>query len=130
MSWMRLFRIALRSDHVVNSTPWGNSGRLCCTNVRSRRRKRSGSGTCVRPARARAVAEPRAASFNATLCLAWPDGHDEVFEGVVHGRIVWPMRGSEGFGFDPIFLPDGKSETFGEMDPAAKHAMSHLGWTT
>ena len=69
--------------------------------------------------------EPRRASFNATLCLAWPDGHDELFVGRVHGRIVWPMRGDEGFGFDPIFQPDGHSETFGEMDPAQKHAMSH-----
>ncbi|GGD21451.1 RdgB/HAM1 family non-canonical purine NTP pyrophosphatase [Sinisalibacter lacisalsi] len=69
--------------------------------------------------------EPRKAHFNATLCLAWPDGHDEVFEGQVHGRIVWPMRGENGFGFDPVFLPDGKDQTFGEMDPAEKHAMSH-----
>lgn len=69
--------------------------------------------------------EPRTAHFNATLCLAWPDGHDEIFEGQVFGRIVWPMRGDNGFGFDPIFLPDGKTETFGEMDPAEKHAMSH-----
>jgi len=69
--------------------------------------------------------EPRSARFNATLCLAWPDGHDELFEGQVHGRIVWPMRGENGFGFDPVFLPDGKAQTFGEMDPAEKHAMSH-----
>ena len=69
--------------------------------------------------------EPRTAHFNATLCLAWPDGHDEVFEGQVFGRIVWPMRGKNGFGFDPVFLPDGKTQTFGEMDPAEKHAMSH-----
>ena len=69
--------------------------------------------------------EPRTAHFNATLCLAWPDGHDELFEGRVQGRIVWPMRGENGFGFDPVFLPDGKTQTFGEMDPAEKHAMSH-----
>lgn len=69
--------------------------------------------------------EPRRASFNATLCLAWPDGHDELFVGQVHGRIVWPMRGEQGFGFDPIFQPDGYDETFGEMDPAQKHAISH-----
>lgn len=69
--------------------------------------------------------EPRSARFNATLCLAWPDGHDELFEGQVHGRIVWPMRGGNGFGFDPVFLPDGKAQTFGEMDPAEKQAMSH-----
>lgn len=69
--------------------------------------------------------EPRNARFNATLCLAWPDGHDEIFEGQVHGRIVWPMRGENGFGFDPVFLPDGEIQTFGEMDPAKKHEMSH-----
>ncbi len=74
---------------------------------------------------AKRAPEPRRASFNATLCLAWPDGHDELFVGRVDGRIVWPMRGSHGFGFDPIFQPDGHSETFGEMDPAQKHAMSH-----
>ncbi|HCQ67262.1 MAG TPA: non-canonical purine NTP pyrophosphatase, RdgB/HAM1 family [Rhodobacteraceae bacterium] len=69
--------------------------------------------------------EPRNAAFYATLCLAWPDGHDEIFEGRVPGRVVWPMRGENGFGFDPIFLPDGETQTFGEMDPARKHAMSH-----
>ncbi len=69
--------------------------------------------------------EPRRARFVATLCIAWPDGHDEIFRGEVNGRLVWPMRGALGFGFDPIFMPDGHSETFGEMDPAKKHAMSH-----
>lgn len=69
--------------------------------------------------------EPRTARFCATLCLAWPDGHDEIFEGTVSGRLVWPMRGDLGFGFDPIFMPDGESITFGEMDPAKKHGMSH-----
>jgi len=69
--------------------------------------------------------EPRTARFCCTLCLAWPDGHDEIFEGTVEGRLVWPMRGDLGFGFDPIFLPDGETETFGEMDPAKKQDMSH-----
>ena len=68
---------------------------------------------------------PRTARFVCTLCLAWPDGHDEIFEGKVEGQIVWPMRGTRGFGFDPVFLPEGESETFGEMDPQRKHAMSH-----
>ncbi|WP_163847920.1 RdgB/HAM1 family non-canonical purine NTP pyrophosphatase [Pseudooceanicola aestuarii] len=68
---------------------------------------------------------PRRAAFNCTLCLAWPDGHDELFEGRVNGQVVWPMRGAQGFGFDPIFLPDGETETFGEMDPIRKHEMSH-----
>jgi len=69
--------------------------------------------------------EPRTAAFNCTLCLAWPDGHDEVFEGRVDGRLVWPMRGTNGFGFDPVFLPNGETLTFGEMDPARKKNISH-----
>ncbi|WP_099591402.1 RdgB/HAM1 family non-canonical purine NTP pyrophosphatase [Paramylibacter kogurei] len=68
---------------------------------------------------------PRAAQFCCTLCIAWPDGHDEIFEGTVDGSLTWPMRGELGFGYDPIFVPDGFSETFGEMDPAQKHKMSH-----
>lgn len=68
---------------------------------------------------------PRTARFCATLCLAWPDGHDEIFEGTVEGQVSWPMRGALGFGFDPMFVPNGETETFGEMDPAKKHAMSH-----
>jgi XTP/dITP diphosphohydrolase len=74
---------------------------------------------------AMAAPEPRACRFRCTLCLAWPDGHDEVFDGAVEGRVVWPMRGEQGFGFDPVFLPDGETETFGEMASARKHAMSH-----
>jgi XTP/dITP diphosphohydrolase len=72
-----------------------------------------------------AAPEPRTARFVCTLCLAWPDGTDAVFEGTVAGRVIWPMRGDRGFGYDPMFLPDGESETFGEMDPTKKHAMSH-----
>jgi len=74
---------------------------------------------------ARGAPEPRRAAFNCTLCLAWPDGADAVVAGQVHGRLVWPPRGARGFGYDPMFLPDGESETFGEMDPARKHAISH-----
>ena len=69
--------------------------------------------------------KPRTARFCSTLCLAWPDGHDEIFAGTVEGQVVWPMRGGLGFGFDPVFQPNGETETFGEMDPAKKHAMSH-----
>lgn len=67
----------------------------------------------------------RAAHFVCALCLAWPDGHDEVFEGTVHGELVWPPRGDRGFGYDPMFRPGGWDITFGEMEPARKHAMSH-----
>jgi len=67
----------------------------------------------------------RRARFICALALAWPDGHVESFEGQVRGRLVWPPRGTRGFGYDPIFLPNGRSQTFGEMDPAGKHAISH-----
>jgi XTP/dITP diphosphohydrolase len=68
---------------------------------------------------------PRAAQFCCTLCIAWPDGHDEVFDGAVAGSLTWPMRGELGFGYDPIFVPDGFEITFGEMDQSKKHQMSH-----
>ena len=71
------------------------------------------------------VPTPYKARFICVLCIAWPDGHDEVFRGTVAGNIVWPMRGKEGFGYDPIFQPNGLSQTFGEIDPAQKHAISH-----
>jgi XTP/dITP diphosphohydrolase len=68
---------------------------------------------------------PRLAQFRCTLVLAWPDGHDEVFEGVMAGQIVWPMRGNQGHGYDPIFQPDGFDVTFGEMDRWQKNEISH-----
>ena len=67
----------------------------------------------------------RRAKFVAALALAWPDGRCAVFEGEVHGTLVWPPRGSKGFGYDPMFVPDGHAITFGEMEPAKKHEMSH-----
>jgi XTP/dITP diphosphohydrolase len=68
---------------------------------------------------------PWRARFCCTLVLAWPDGHDEVFPGTINGQIVWPMRGDQGHGYDPIFLPDGYSMTFGEMDRWEKNKISH-----
>ena len=67
----------------------------------------------------------RSAKFVCALAVAWPDGHEEVFEGEVHGTLVWPPRGEKGFGYDPVFVADGETITFGEMDPDRKHAMSH-----
>lgn len=67
----------------------------------------------------------RRAHFACALCLAWPDGHREIFEGRVDGHLVWPPRGDRGFGYDPIFRPEGYDITFGEMEPATKHAISH-----
>ncbi|AUM75069.1 RdgB/HAM1 family non-canonical purine NTP pyrophosphatase [Paracoccus jeotgali] len=68
---------------------------------------------------------PRHAQFRCTLVLAWPDGHEEVFEGVLPGQVVWPPRGAEGHGYDPIFMPDGKDRTLGELTPDEKNALSH-----
>jgi XTP/dITP diphosphohydrolase len=70
-------------------------------------------------------AADRRAWFVAALCLAWPDGHTETFVGRVDGTMVWPPRGDNGFGYDPMFLPEGGTRTFGEMEPDAKHAISH-----
>lgn len=71
------------------------------------------------------AAADRSAHFTCALCLAWPDGHAESFEGRVFGDLVWPPRGDKGFGYDPIFRPSGHALTFAEMEPTAKHAMSH-----
>ncbi|MDK3071773.1 RdgB/HAM1 family non-canonical purine NTP pyrophosphatase [Sedimentitalea sp. JM2-8] len=68
---------------------------------------------------------PRTARFCCTLVLAWPDGHDEVFPGVLPGHVVWPMRGIRGHGYDPIFVPEGFDQTFGEMDRWEKNRISH-----
>jgi XTP/dITP diphosphohydrolase len=68
----------------------------------------------------------RSASFVAVLALAWHGGHAELFRGEVTGHLVWPPRGERGFGYDPMFVPDGgRVLTFGEMDPAEKHQISH-----
>jgi XTP/dITP diphosphohydrolase len=67
----------------------------------------------------------RIAYFICTLALAWPDGHEEVFEGRVLGSLTWPPRGKLGFGYDPVFVPDGRKQTFAELDPAEKHSISH-----
>ncbi len=69
--------------------------------------------------------EPWTARFCCTLVLAWPDGHDEVFPGKMEGRVVWPMRGEQGHGYDPIFQPEGYDVTFGEMDRWEKNKISH-----
>jgi XTP/dITP diphosphohydrolase len=71
------------------------------------------------------ASEPRSGRFCCTLCLAWPDGDDEIFAGTVEGRMVWPPRGSQGFGYDPMFVPQGHDISFGEMDPVNKSDMSH-----
>jgi XTP/dITP diphosphohydrolase len=67
----------------------------------------------------------RNASFVAVLALAWPDGPTELFRGEVEGSLTWPPRGDRGFGYDPIFIPQGAALTFGEIDPVEKHRISH-----
>jgi XTP/dITP diphosphohydrolase len=69
----------------------------------------------------------RKAHFISALCVAWPDGHVEEFAATVDGTLVWPPRGTEGFGYDPMFLPDGCARTFGEMTRAEKHALPPHG---
>lgn len=71
--------------------------------------------------------DQRRAYFISVLCLAWPDGHAEDFEGVVEGTLIWPPRGPAGFGYDPMFQPDGYERTFGEMTGVEKHGLPPLG---
>ncbi|MDP5307028.1 RdgB/HAM1 family non-canonical purine NTP pyrophosphatase [Paracoccus spongiarum] len=74
---------------------------------------------------ARGAPDPRRAQFRCTLVLMWPDGHDEIVEGVLPGRVVWPPRGVHGHGYDPIFMPDGHDMTLGEMTAEQKNRLSH-----
>ena len=67
--------------------------------------------------------DSRGAHFVSALVIAWPDGHEELFEGRVFGRVVWPPRGAEGFGYDPMFQPDGHERTFGELSAEEKHGI-------
>ena len=69
----------------------------------------------------------RRAHFACVLCVAWPDGHVEDFEGKVEGTLVWPPRGEKGFGYDPMFVPDGHARTFGEMSGTEKHGLPPAG---
>jgi len=73
--------------------------------------------------KARAAMPPFRAAFVSALCVAWPDGHLEEFEGRVEGELTFPPRGTKGFGYDPIFLPEGHDKTFGEMMSVEKHAI-------
>jgi XTP/dITP diphosphohydrolase len=77
--------------------------------------------------RAARAASQRTAHFVSALCVAWPDGHIESFEATVEGTLVWPPRGDKGFGYDPMFLPDGHDRTFGEMTGEEKHGLPPRG---
>ena len=67
----------------------------------------------------------RSCAFHCVLALAWPDGEHAVYEGTVPGTLTWPPRGAMGFGYDPVFVPEGSEQTFAEIEPAQKHAISH-----
>ena len=105
---------ALGGDPGIHSARWAGEGRdfsLAMERVKSELDKVGAK-------------EPKA-NFTCALAVATPEGNVQVFEGRVFGTLVWPPRGSHGFGYDPIFVPDGYEETFGEMEPWRKHAISH-----
>ena len=100
----------------VYTANWASNGPLRDYDVGMRRVE-----DALQAAGATTPAERRG-SFNATLCLAHPDGREAIFVGKVEGTLVWPPRGEKGFGFDPVFMPDGFDVTFGEMPSSAKHS--------
>jgi XTP/dITP diphosphohydrolase len=108
---------ALNGDPGIYSARWAGPSKDFALAMRNVEEKLQAAGA--------AMPERRKAHFVSVLSVAWPDGHVENFEGKVHGTLVWPPRGKRGFGYDPMFLPDGRQETFGEMDPDAKHEISH-----
>ncbi|MBI1211498.1 MAG: RdgB/HAM1 family non-canonical purine NTP pyrophosphatase [Alphaproteobacteria bacterium] len=104
---------ALNGDPGVYSARWAGPSKDFGVAMRLVHERMAGAGGGER------------AHFVCALALAWPDDHAEIFEGEVHGHITWPPRGTRGFGYDPIFVADGYDITFGEMDPARKHKISH-----
>jgi len=110
---------ALNGSPGINSARWAGPDRNFCRAmdmIEGRLRVRGAT-----------TPERRKAHFVSALCLAWPDGHVEEFEGRVDGTLVWPPRGDKGFGYDPMFLPDGNSHTFGEMTSDEKHGLPPRG---
>lgn len=112
---------ALNGDPGIYSARWAGPDKDFSRAMRNVEEKLAQSGS-----------DDRRAHFVACLCLAWPDGHYEMFRGEVHGQAIWPPRGDKGFGYDPMFLPDGHTKTFGEMTAEEKHGWkpSDLGETT
>ena len=110
---------ALGGEPGIFSARWAGTGQdfsLAMEKVEAKLRERGA-----------AIPAQRRAHFVSALCVAWPDGHIEEFEAQVHGALVWPPRGTKGFGYDPMFLPDGHSHTFGEMDSIEKHSLPPRG---
>ncbi len=108
---------ALDGEPGIRSARWAGPDRDFALAMRNVEEKLQAAGA-TSPA-------TRSAQFVCALCMAWPDGETRVFEGRVDGMLVWPPRGHKGFGYDPMFLPDGYDVTFGEMDPDVKHGISH-----
>lgn len=103
---------ALKDDPGIYSARWAGEDKDFARAMRNVHEKMNESSS-----------QDKSAYFVACLCLAWPDGHHEMFRGEVHGETVWPPRGDKGFGYDPMFLPHGHTKTFGEMTADEKH-----GW--
>ena len=105
---------ALGGDPGVHSARWAGPSKDFAMAMRNIEEKLQAKGGAKRDAH-----------FVSALCIAWPDGQADMFVGRVDGTLVWPPRGTNGFGYDPMFVPDGFDMTFGEMEPSQKHAMSH-----
>jgi XTP/dITP diphosphohydrolase len=108
---------ALNGAPGVHSARWAGTGRNFSRAMRMLEEKLVAKGATTR--------ESRRAEFVCILCLGWPDGAHDLFEGRVEGWLTWPPRGDKGFGYDPMFVPDGFQQTFGEMEAENKHRLSH-----
>jgi XTP/dITP diphosphohydrolase len=110
---------ALAGAPGIHSARWAGAGKDFASAMRRIEDELRGRGA-RRP-------DQRKAHFACALCAAWPDGHVEEFEGRIDGTLVWPPRGTAGFGYDPMFLPDGHARTFGEITSEEKHGLPPLG---
>jgi XTP/dITP diphosphohydrolase len=108
---------ALNGEPGIHSARWGGPDKDFDMAMRLIEEKLQAAGADT--------GEQRKAHFTCALALAWPNGGAEIFEGHVHGHLVWPPRGERGFGYDPVFVPQGHDITFAEMEPEQKHAISH-----
>ncbi len=108
---------ALNGDPGVYTANWAGPSRDWMMAMRTVEEKLQAVGATA--------LEKRTAQFMATLCVMWPDGHEEFFVGVVPGHLSWPPRGHLGHGYDPVFVPEGETQTFGEMPHDKKNTLSH-----
>jgi XTP/dITP diphosphohydrolase len=99
----------------IHSARWAGAQKDFAAAMRKVEEKLRERGACM--------PSQRKAQFVSALCLAWPDGHVEEFEAIIAGTLVWPPRGDNGFGYDPMFLPEGHGRTFGEMSSREKHGL-------